>query len=1848
MCDKYPGLIPNLWSSSDDQEKTAFVTLESGPSTAFGTSPFHILKLVWAALLADYIESKALSFGVLVSREHLQLEHWAANIDLDQPFPLAVRLQRLGSQSIGDISFNTVLHWEDDTDVWPKCPFNEISVLSNVGIIIVATERDYVIQLALYYRCAVLGEAEAQNMITALGALLDASPSTSQPARISCTIHDHHLFQLQNWNSRSSDILVEDCIHHLFQRQSAKEPWKPAVCAWDGEFTYQEVEIFSNTIAARLQKHNSIPDSIVPIFLPKSKWAVVAIMGVLKVGAAFVLLDTSYPAVRLQNICEDVQPKVIICFSDAPSIEYPLVKMIIGNEVYGQPTVSPPMVSTSPCNAAYISFTSGSTGRPKGVVIEHRSFCTNALATSQAHRLDGRSRVLQYASFAFDVSILECLAPLLLGGCVCIPSEHQRMNWLAESCNDLQVNWAELTPSVARMLQPAEVPSIRTLVLGGEPILRTDISQWKHVDLICAYGPAECTVVSTVQSHVRDPGNIGRCYGGSAWIVDKENHERLLPIGPIGELVIGGPIVGRGYLNRPAQTEAAFVSIPTWGSLFGLGPDARLYKSGDLARYATDGSIIYCGRKDTQVKIHGQRVELEEIESHARKFLADYGVVVELAGVVNERPFLVLFLAPRCSADYQDLSASLFHEPDAGFHQLIDHLKDALHNALPVHMIPTTYIPISRIPLTPTGKVDRKLLRELVDELTLSQLRKYRSGLMAEATTSPTTPTETILRQLVATELGMPESKVAATDSFLELGGDSLSAISLVANARNIGLQFSMSSVFQADSIRTLAAEIRKIDGELNLQYQPLSLVNGDRHALVQQAAVQCHLRPSDIEDIYPCTPLQEAMIGFSLQQPGSFQADFSFSLPATVDLGRFWDAWDTVISARPILRTRIVQLFLPHALQVVVRSAQTRQEQPYEDTFMTLGTPLVQLSMAGPVTFTLTMHHALFDQWSYDLILEDVEAVYRGLTLVPQSYAPFIRYTIDSSNESARVFWKKEHQGLYMRHFPSTPRSLQPETTTINRTHRPLHIVHWPHGHFTRTTVIRLAYAILIGQTTRSSDVVFGVTVNGRNASVPGLDKLAAPTIATMPLRVILRNEDSVHETLLRMQQHAAELIPYEHTGLRWIKTCSYEAASACQFQSLLVVQQHARKESSPGLFHHPMGDFPAQSNFSTHPLTVICDLAPEGVSVAIFYDSGLVSSEFAETVIKQLEYLISRLAIDLAEPMSKLLLSPPVGLLPMYETVNSPGDLVSSSSSSSITSAALASWTSKPLKQTISTLLNSAHLSTPNKTLVSRALKELGPVQRDTANQLRAIVASVLRLTAEEISDSDDFFALGGDSATAMQVVMQCKTEGLALTVRDIFNEKTMVCIAATLQPLQAVTSVVQFATEYKRFSLLGMTPDEERILEIQLKRQLGISHLDLVEDVYPCTAVHEGLLRTQLLEPMTHQSFTLWEVVSHCGSVSPYRLREAWAQVSRRQAALRTVLLDNFLPERPWTKMQVVFHDPVSAASVFTGVSEDYCHLSSHPLRHVAGSPPCHFSVYQTVENRVYCKLEGTQAFLDSKSISILLKDLTHAYTNTLSSEKGPLYRSVVEVLASPSNRVSSEAYWKRQIALARPCIFPHLPGANDPEKETLKVSSLALSLDNDLARFCADGGYTLNTVLQVAWGMTLQQYTGQSAICFGTLVSGRDILLAEIDQTVGSFFNVLPCCLDLSTAPHALCLPVILRENQSESANRLAHQHCSLLHILEHSPYYGHRRLFNTCFSLEESLSSAAQGPDQEGIRFVERDTHEPTEYDLLLTCVDTQSALEARLTYWSSGLSEEQATGVLWAFQNHVRIITALR
>lgn len=629
--------------------------------------------------------------------------------------------------------------------------------------------------------------------------------------------------ELWSWNAEVP-AAVRHCIHDVIWKHVAERPAAAAVCAWDGELTYSDLDVLATRFAGRLAARGLKHGSIVPLCFEKSMWATVAALAVLKAGATFVLLDPQQPMLRLKAIVEQTGAQFVVASEAQKDVSGHLTNHTVSIvEEVSQISYMAALQSLTPVDpstAAYLVFTSGSTGCPKGILIEHASFCS--AMHHQLHHFDVRqdSRVFDFASYSFDISLHNMLATLSAGACLCVPSDSDRVGNTTGVMASMRATVVSLTTSVARLVEPAQVPTLQTLILAGEAVFSKDVSKWwGRVRVINAYGPAECTPISIINSTATDASTaarIGTGKGSVTWVVDPEDHNRLLPPGVVGELLLEGPCLARCYLENAKKTSEAFIQDVPWlhaGTSTQPGRRGRLYKTGDLVCYHEDGSLTYMGRKDTQIKIHGQRVEIGEVEHHIRQLLPDnldLQVAVDLATPQNRNAAtLVVF------ASFGGLTKREHTGDDAQSRRVASALiqvAEQLREILPSHMVPTSYKLLDELPLTATAKIDRRALRALGNTISgehLTSLHMEPECKRLEISTKA----EEHLRTLWSNVLGIEPSAINADKTFYQLGGNSVQAIRLVGAAREVGMALEVADVYKHPRLTDLAKRLKASDG---------------------------------------------------------------------------------------------------------------------------------------------------------------------------------------------------------------------------------------------------------------------------------------------------------------------------------------------------------------------------------------------------------------------------------------------------------------------------------------------------------------------------------------------------------------------------------------------------------------------------------------------------------------------------------------------------------------------------------------------------------------------------------------------------------------------------------------------------------------------------------------------------------------------------------------------------------------------------------------------------------------------------------------------------------------------------
>ncbi|KAL4875664.1 hypothetical protein BJY04DRAFT_154096 [Aspergillus karnatakaensis] len=504
-----------------------------------------------------------------------------------------------------------------------------------------------------------------------------------------------------------------------------------AVRSCDGDLTYGELDDLSLRLAHHLVGLGVGPEKFVLSCFEKSTWAIVARLAVLRAGGAYISIHATNPPVFLDSVVRRTEAQVLISDEKHAGQFQHLVPTFVSftsGWLRSLPlNMATPCEAIRPDNACLVLFTSGSTGQPKGIVQVHQSYATAIKDYARNFQLDSTTRYLHFDDYAFDISNLEFLVPLILGGCCCVPPPMKTADELVAAINTLDANITFLTPTVAIKLDPAAVPNLKTICVGGEPLPKELINKWEHspTRLINQFGMGEVAICCAYNDNIQlERGNtIGRPATGAIWVVDPSSTERLLPLGAVGELVIEGPHLSRRYLDNTAisRSAAGFLQkTPRWMAEIHTDRTAsRMYRSGDLGRLNHDGTIDYIGRKDTVLKLDGCRIDAVEVEHQARKCLSSRdAIVIDLLGAIDghEDPRLTALLY---LDDHPDSTSPVPHgEPlvtdasdDPLARQTIEAIQNTIAQTLPPYMVPTVFLLMSWFPRTASKKTDRKKIR---------------------------------------------------------------------------------------------------------------------------------------------------------------------------------------------------------------------------------------------------------------------------------------------------------------------------------------------------------------------------------------------------------------------------------------------------------------------------------------------------------------------------------------------------------------------------------------------------------------------------------------------------------------------------------------------------------------------------------------------------------------------------------------------------------------------------------------------------------------------------------------------------------------------------------------------------------------------------------------------------------------------------------------------------------------------------------------------------------------------------------------------------------------------------------
>ncbi|KAL5120861.1 hypothetical protein ACEQ8H_001342 [Pleosporales sp. CAS-2024a] len=1055
----------------------ASLTIQS--TNGLGVTKALLLRTAWALLLSNYTGTEDVSFGMIssgrtvkyasgVTGPTIALVPVALRIPPDESVhSLVSRVNKHAAEMIpfehtGIARIRKYLEKEHSTAlgfqtllVINSCSFSDaiapsmhllgIEYHEELGkkedhqyplIVTLTITTDHDIQLIIQHDQRILSTTQAESLAHHFQVVLSQVIQANMNTRVEdiSPFGEHDKIQIQRWN-RYTPPFEEVCIHDLFHKQVVLQPHRPAVQSVEHSLTYYHVDLHSTALAQRLVEAGVSIGAHFGVCFEKSIWTVVAALAVFKTGGVYVPIDPAHPPGRIEEIIALAEIKVAIVSGLGTAILHSMSIHVI--TVEGRPT--PPQSAKTfttvslPKSIAYMLFTSGSTGKPKGILMSHRAICTSIIHQGAAFGAGPHWRTLQFCAHTFDISIAEFFTTLAHGGCVCVPDDRDRLENLAWAITSLNVNTLLVVPTVANLLQPEQVPTLKTMVLSGEPITKETVTRWADaLELTCAYGPSETAVWSSANLRVSanaHPANIGHQIGTTSWIVHSDDYQKLSAIGCVGELLMTGAHLGAGYLKDKATTGAAFVPAPAWlKEMNGDTPNSALaYRSGDLGRYNPDGTIQIVGRRDTQVKLRGYRIELGDIEN---RIMATGKVTAALSMLPKSGPCArqLVAIVSFTKSDLRNHNKAVIviaRTED----NILESLKLDLLGSLPEYMVPTVWIVLGDMPLLISGKIDRKAINTWLHDMTQEMYQSLINTLNSQEVgdIEPNSPAH-LLRHLSSSVLSVPKDSIGRNTSFISIGGDSIAAIQIISQAKIQGLPLTVRDLLNTKSLDVLAkvaahragsrgdsskAQMEQKGEHLQRSEIPKSFEKALQSRLMEQPAVK-------IEDVFPLAPFQREIMRQRTADARIFLMSWEMEVwsltgQQNLSLESLARAWVAVVRRFPILRSVFLSgtSNMLDAVQVVLSSnvephmaITTAEAHETEPCFPSTNLPPVDdcflphrahFTQHGDRYFVhIEADHLVIDGWSFKIIKEAFLKAYDDpdnamLSTAPTSYRSFV-----------------------------------------------------------------------------------------------------------------------------------------------------------------------------------------------------------------------------------------------------------------------------------------------------------------------------------------------------------------------------------------------------------------------------------------------------------------------------------------------------------------------------------------------------------------------------------------------------------------------------------------------------------------------------------------------------------------------------------------------------------------------------------------------------------------------------------------------------------------------------------------
>jgi amino acid adenylation domain-containing protein len=1058
------------------------------------------------------------------------------------------------------------------------------------------------------------------------------------------------------------DAPKDENVHQLWEERAALIPEATAIIWEERQISYGELNSRVNRLAYYLRGVGVRSETIVCVYLNKSISRIVALLAILKAGGTYLPIDPDYPQARIQHILDDSQAEIIITqatLRDKLQTKAQIIDLDRDEvEIVSQEDSNLENINTGN-HLAYIIYTSGSTGKPKGVLIEHKAISFHIQTVVTHYQLTERDRILQFASVGFDVSLEQILSSLIAGATLVLDdTKHltgeefqQKISQLGLTVINLPpAYWSQWVQAIAGKKSGENIPNIgnlRLVICGGEAMSPVSLKLWqnsplKDIRLLNAYGPTEATITAMIfeidknTAYERVP--IGRpLTNRQAYILDREL--QLTPTGIQGELYLGGVGIGRGYLNRPQLTGEKFIDNP-W-------EEGKLYKTGDLARYLTDGNVEFIGRADNQVKIRGFRIELGEIEAVLCQHPHIGEAVVVVRDDMVEGNCLVAYIVGQNSSSIE-----------------VGEIRKFLQQQLPEYMIPNIFLVLDKFPVTPHGKIDKR-------NLPLPKVNASDRTIL-----EPSNPQEAVLVNIWREVFQLEAVSVA--DNFLELGGHSLLATQIISRIREaFELELPLDTIFKSPTIRELSQIVaRSSDINNNSLTPPPNLPQIQRRDIKAEEKINIPLSFSQ-ERLWFLNQLEgdgaTYNISTTLRLTGKLNLDaLRRSISTIVERHEilrtnFAAEEDTANSCRQIIRDNS-SIDIPLIdLQPLARFEKTRQiektvRESSRYSFNLADEPLLRIELLRlreeNHLLVLTIHHIISDGWSMGIFLEELATLYRVYSLgedsplpeLPIQYADFAiwqkQHFPQTVFETQLDYWREKLAGLPPLLELPTDKPRPPRQTFAGNSlsfelsselTEQLKQIGRESG-VTLYTILLAALAILLSRYSHQTDIPIGTAIANRTRKE--VESLIGFFVNTLVLRFDLDENLQFRELIERARQitlesYANQDIPFEKVveELQPERSLSYHPL----FQVMFVWQNTLRRKwelSELKIDEQPI-------NTGTAKFDITLSLEEKDGCIAGFWEYNTDIFEI-DTIARMMSHFRTLLGTIASNPQQKILKLP------------------------------------------------------------------------------------------------------------------------------------------------------------------------------------------------------------------------------------------------------------------------------------------------------------------------------------------------------------------------------------------------------------------------------------------------------------------------------------------------------------------------------------------------------------------------------------------------------------------------------